>query len=974
MLNLKSIHHSKYNILLVAENNELFIIGDNYCNKSGINTNGLHISKPMPLGIKLDSGESIKSFITHVAVVFIYTDQKRLIIPHNNADGTRDRLMMPEVKEYFRVDVDPERRWDPKPNRNPTNLLKMDFNYNSFNTSENLHDKSTSIQDKSRSIQDKSAPIKTQSELEPSVQAINAWTALSHEAFGKLPRKKQRKYLKCAVIRLQCDMIHGKSWCNSDYVVKIVLEQIHNNIDSKPKPHPEMIGVALPRLPVVVKGANLSTLNEGLMKEPTLVVSGYYQPKLPRIKKQHKYSGIRRFNGTNPVIMTDIDNVVFGISANIYLIGDKIVAEVFNTLDTRWQTLYLPFKRFGDQTNCYEIIHSFSNHQKIVTRDFLVIKETNDALLYHLIVPHASNTNPVLWIRFRSDFEIDFTNVYWNYADMNIYVIRNKIIYCYDWTSERLTKLIDSSTIKTFIVDTGFYFESVFINNQGMHVRSELECLAGVKLANYSASSIGTNPYFEIIKDVRVSVDYDFAYYYVLYEQVVENPFSSRLNVLQTVPYIDITGVKYYGVLHWGCFAYILCGRLNIFTRKRLNLYMRNCSSDVYHYEQSVPFLETEIVNVIINGFILIETKDAFIYTCANLGFKFKMFGKHTISLPRNFPLNLIDYTSQLQLCEYSDCSESYHIEVTGAAFDQFINVIPKNKVKIYRFRATHKGMYAIGTGSRYMAIEAVLKDFANRFLVKHNFMTSLNLKALGNRDDKYLNLIGKALAMAFVNLGNRLSIRLPLLIQAAIFRCSLTQAEWEFFAYREDADAFEILHSIRYNDEELRLAGFESYLQGLQSICKFNTYASEKEINHAYDCARKIADGFLNQITIKNTLNINLPTFDWCLSGEYEINIPEFLTRQVSYSHFSDAQMKMFVEYVKNLSLENFSKLLLNWSGASFPRDGTYQVILEQHGRRAMQFGTCSRTMYIHQSIFDNYDSDLWNIIFLDQCLYLDG
>lgn len=957
MLKFKLIHHGRHNILIVTENNELFIIGDNYRDKSGIMTNSLCISTPMSLGIKLDDGESIKSFMANLGNIFIHTDQNRLIIPCHNSIK-HDPIHLPDAKPYCSLDIDPER--PVQLIRETSALIKKDF------------DPDTSIGTHVKEMREES------SDVDPTPSQIKSWIPLKQELFTILDPESQRLYQKCAAIRIQQDMARDAEWCKNNEIVELVFKQIDT--------------------PIIFPFA-AETLKPYVVKKPSLIISGYIQGNPPTsvesssdpmhtawmeytssadLQPIQRCNFKRKFIDNNPVIMIDVDDIVYGVDANIYVMGDKMIVEMFNCREDSWgiYDVSLPIKIFGNQANCYEIMYPFVCDQKIITRDFVFIREkVGDNYRYHIIVPCALERSPVSWITFVADFEVDAKRVHWQFSTLAIYILNDDAIYCYERSSQCLRKVIDRNAIMVFTSYSNFYWDIEFVNEFGTYIRGNFTCLGGIEMSNYPPPSNAIqNPYVSMIKSFHQALDGSQICYFALYEK----PEAQRLTVFQNMPYINMLDVKYYGDMHWGCFVFILDMELHIICRRELGLKVISNSEKVSHYVIKMPFSESEIIKCEINGFALIETKDAYYCTYANFDFQFKKFPKEGIFLSRNIPLNLIDRTAKLLLYDKFRTTSILRIEINNkyvSPFDQFLDFATKIALGPHAFRASYNGYAASSDGSRIIAVEAALRDFASKYLVKYNFVTTFNLMALKCCSNAELNSIGKALAMMFINLDNALSIHLPLLLLAAIYRCSLTTAEFEFFAHQEDPDAFASLHAIKDAKDKLQEAGFDDYLQGLKTICYFDIYPKETDRRYAYYCAREIANGFLIDITIKNAFSMNFPTLDWCLSGAYVINIPEFLANQVKYSNISNVQKSMFTNYVSGLTSENFRKLLRNWSGTSAYKKNIYEVQVESSSStNIVSFATCSHKISINEAAFDHYECAYWDIFFLDECMYLQG
>lgn len=627
-----------------------------------------------------------------------------------------------------------------------------------------------------------------------------------------------------------------------------------------------------------------------------------------------------------------VKSVVIGKNIKILVTPNQILVHEFISYPDKKQTLYdtLPLILSLFLHNCYNVKIPIISTDHFVTSDLLCIRYKTS---YHVILPEITNTG-IKYIRFEWKSTIKKDQIFWDKINDNLYVKDDtQNIYIYDIKTRQLELSFDPQIPYPF---------SKSFNNPS---------LSEITNINYVYNKPGFDTQLILHCDPNVSFGYKK---------------YDRITIINT------SGLKYYGVVN-DRFAYIANDKLNILNTNTDELVVKPVD---------LPCLESSITKSVIDITITIETIDAIYYSYLfdiSNKFCFAQINR-IIKQPLTSGINHLEEinpTYRLSGRSREDSSEYFNINHKEFILEDILTRI--SKIDVYKRHTICFGTglkWASGGGAKRMAINFMLKKFADKYLITHNFMTSLNIDTLSKCSDATLANMGKFLLFCYNAIG-RLTIRLPLLLIAAIQRRFPTIATLELFAKNEDHEAFNRLLKIKHSKSELVESGIDNYVDGLNFISNFDIqYGSN--ICIAYDIAKKIANGFLFYMksSFYYTFETNLITFDLCLSGDYEINIKSFISRIYFSGRITESQRQLLIRYIENLTQPQLRKLLINWTGTSVIKTKfIYQIFITfSEATYYVHYSNCSRTIYIHETLFEIIPIEEWNCLFLDECMHVSG
>lgn len=914
-------HVSGHNILFLSDKRELYIAGDNTTNKIGVRTTSTHLTIPTSIGIRLPTDENIVAFKSHPRNIFILTSKQQVIAVHHDDIGdSYKEYSIPEIRNTdVRIDVDPD---EPiSYNMRAGDLICHDFDF----------------ENNIVVIDHGQAPTVSISKGD-----LDAWVPLSQGAYCSLSEHKQRIYWECAKQRIETDLASDLEWVKSESVLALVFEQISHPIpgnsileDSASIVETSYAVISPDRLPRV-------QLNIDSLQEIAKVANNY------NINNIAVYRSKYAFPGSMSILYTNVEWVIFGSNTNLYKIRDEYVIEVFNY--TSGSAPYsiinharLPVKRYQRQNNCYVLCLPFKS-TGVMTRHLLYFKQGNT---HHVVIPHANSSHPVCWFYFESELEIDPENIHWLSYDYSILVVHNGIIYQYRYETQNLEEFM-SCNVNHYIARQMYGSELFAYDNNW--ISSGLQLAAVTRECDLSRYKI------EAVYNLRRLSDT----YVVLYSNDIGLSTVSISNVagISTIFFVCVKNLQYSAMIDYNAFIFIEDGYLHIINQKTV------CN------KVALPVAETLATSIELSATVILRTSDTVYYAHLYENFIFRAVSLIGLTFPTDIkaPLNLINKEQILSLqSSSSSCGDELNLSIHEPVLDIFLNFVSKIEVNSTpTLRCTSSTGTAVSSGARRMALTAVLKEFAAKYLINHNFLTSFNIQKLKQCSDSTLKNIAKTLVFCYNNI-RCLPIRFPLSFLSAV-QCRLpTTAALEHFANIEDPQAFRNLLQIKDNEKELRNAGAANYHQALCFICKFDESADAKAI------ICKLAKAFLANVHPECQIQMNLPTFDWCLSGEYKID-PEDFIKYVSI----DTNLKNYrddiLNYIRNLDPEKMKRLLLNWSGTTvFYRHGSYRFTTNTKGSSSpVYFATCSRTICVPLDFMQICHKDSWDSIFLVECLHM--
>lgn len=252
------------------------------------------------------------------------------------------------------------------------------------------------------------------------------------------------------------------------------------------------------------------------------------------------------------------------------------------------------------------------------------------------------------------------------------------------------------------------------------------------------------------------------------------------------------------------------------------------------------------------------------------------------------------------------------------------------------------------GNGVTRVFMQDALSQFAVSHLIQKGASTVFNLEAWRCMNASEIFYAGKALAVAMKHIGNCLPVRLPLAVAAAIAKREPRIEELEYFLLQTDRKLYETITSYYDDPEGLKATGYDTYLDALHQCTHYNNADSDTNQFVSF-VSRVLVDGFESHMgsTIESLRNMNLPTIDYFLSGDYVIN-REQLKQKINSS---GSPVHAFVfELISTLPERKLAILLRNWSGSSTVLDNGYSV--GEISREAVHFGTCAITLSINPQL----------------------
>jgi hypothetical protein len=207
----------------------------------------------------------------------------------------------------------------------------------------------------------------------------------------------------------------------------------------------------------------------------------------------------------------------------------------------------------------------------------------------------------------------------------------------------------------------------------------------------------------------------------------------------------------------------------------------------------------------------------------------------------------------------------------------------------------------------------------------------------------------------------------MPITFLAALLNKKPCVSELEYFIKLDDPETFDNIHKIKDDPEMIKSLGYKNYKNCLQQLCKFyydpETKVETKRINNF------LAKGFLEYGPIKNSSQMNFPTINCYLSGDYTLDRKNLLKNLIIYS---DDNLKMkdyyitVTEIINTLPEDKLLILLKNWSGTTVIKK-SYEYKIGIKSDTYMQesnihFGTCDTNLSIHKNMID--DPEMRNIL----------
>lgn len=962
---ITDIYVSNYNIIFKDRAGELWIVGDNFGNKTNISKSRV-ILKPHRLNIRLDENARISRFMSYHHDIFIFVNifpgspespesvsQNILIIPESaNKMSYRDTLPI-EVRtcdmNSDNEDVDTE-------TISPLRLAIIPFHADldmssksSFHLESDIRTEifrgcpslggssnisglaSASAQPVLNSRKRKLEEIaNSTSETTISTEYCRSWKPLMRHEFMALTEKDRNMYVQAAKRRVVQDFQHDEPWTRQDCLVQQIFCQINNdsqNMDNENK-----------------------ILLENYIFEP---------PSLNNIKNIPPINTFPRLD-RNTVVAQWIDNILFGKECIIYQHQNNLLVDAINTgftwKDAEFQNRPLSPKVVNCKVGrllCFE----FDPEMITFLRNCIYMRNGDT---HHILAPGTYTYTLIEWIFFESDFDIDIKTITWSEYDHTIYLTHDDCIYYYCHGLNRLVKFM-SCGAKYFFTRLSFSEEFIAHDDEGLYVGYRLHKILSFcnELKNFVDIVVLPEPG---IREVILDKYLDKAYYIVLYNDPTDSSIQHLL--LHKIMFVNTAHVRVCNKHDYGL-TYIYDDKLHVLTRNTVQIVFRSLS---------LPVPEASCV-IMVNNSVAIKTDTDIYYAFSFDNYHFRSLKEKAKPEINEGIINRAMILPERNAETTSNGITIYTPNVESDYLHKMMAVTELNNANTrleVRISSSLSSDTANGSGVTRSFFNDTLMSFARTHLKTHNFVTEFCLESFSFYSDRTLFNIGKMLLFSINNLKSHLPIRVPLLLLAAMKRRMFTLREFEYFAMQEDKDAYLTLKEIQHSLKDLKAAGFDNYLHGLKSICHFADF-SGTELTKAYHLAIKISEGFLVSGLNTNISTMNIPTFDNYLCGDYVICISSLLKKiDIRLPH---QETERITTIIKSLSPSKIRILLANWSGIGvLSTDCMYKIKSGDNLSADLKFITCDRELHLHTRLFAERNDDAIIDMLTTPCIKLRG
>lgn len=244
------------------------------------------------------------------------------------------------------------------------------------------------------------------------------------------------------------------------------------------------------------------------------------------------------------------------------------------------------------------------------------------------------------------------------------------------------------------------------------------------------------------------------------------------------------------------------------------------------------------------------------------------------------------------------------------------------------------------GEGPKLVFTQDALSQFASTYLTQHQALPTFNLEAFTGMAAPKLYAYGRMLHMAMTITESNLSIRLPLALLAAIKDRKPTIEELEFVAEKENPQVYSTVKPYRDDAAGLLDCGYTSYQECLETLVH---YVTDEHTPKIKAISRTIAEGLQSYAGIANLSKMNIPTLDYYMSGDYQIN-RNLLGSLLDFKSSAQFAVSFIRNLIASLPEEKLAVLLRNWTGTTVVINKPYYV---ESGRDLM-FKTCSMTLTV--------------------------
>lgn len=1030
-LTFVSMYASGHNILLMDSTRELYLAGSNYYGKCSLISEQQVLTDAQKINISLESDEEIKVFKAYLVNICIYTTKNRLYLFYSRLSGCYNHIQLPSTNQAEQtsddLDIDPD---EGNLDMSATSKVKLPFISFEMRRSSKKDYKAEFLKIQNQ-LQQTEMPNAHVSPTSREVGSWTPLRTVDFHRLNDEARSLYIRCARFRISHdMESDNTRNREWLQQDNgsLLAEVIAQLEMPFRaSNPAPTSGWIdtsaeddngSVASVSLPYIASDststgplgrssirASLTQVTPVATANPVAVVAvtasikknSRKKSKLPKVAKpisdfilspipfdSASFVGIdpaRRigYDGSRRQfdLLENIPNVIFGQDVIMYERDNSFFVEIFNyhQRNVGNSELYA-YGRLAmipeiQMSGLFQVNLPSSDGKYTFTSSLLHVKQNN---IHHVLVPYANSEACIHWIYFKSELDIDPKSIHFSELEKTIYVIHDNICYRYYRPHQELVPFMSCDAMYGFAKHAcSEEFFAIDVNylkiGGGLKTSSPnhdfMKNLTGVYFIQSNSENATLNKMLEtshiiVVHTTEITSSYK-------YERIVQ---------VGGILCVNVRNIRYWNMLNDICFVFVENNSLHVLNRKGQFIRSTECRhintiGNTSYCTYPLPILDSDIESIIMNGSIIIRTKKGNIF-CAHF---FEQFVFRQIDiLPRNRIIKVprlvnVKNVPGMRMSLGSNAIETT-IQIGEKCYPKLYSMAELMDVNTEININQNNGIERVarGSGAKRAFIDQALREFAEAYLIQHNSLTSLNVQALRELKDNQLYVIGKMLVWALNASRVYLSIRIPTIVYAAVARTLPTKMTLEYFAHKEDPEAYFQLKQIENSPEALKDAGYDDYMQGLLTLCKFDRESSgktgltESEINEEYErgeyeIARKIADGILNHANIA-ICKLNLATLDYYFSGDYTINVDR-LTEFINFGSSASNYKSTVLSIIKKLSESQLRSLIRNWTGTSAVNYSNIQLevhVSDSNINQIVDFHTCNRLLTINPRLFTEY------------------
>lgn len=940
---IKQILIDCVNILILDNENKVWLMGNNFARKIGFGKDSNSIYSPIYIGLQLDPNETIKKFITTDFIIIIYTSKNRVYIPNKNTkDINLDFLGLTTSRAHIPTNVDSlESNLESVTTNMPSIIRDAHGTTNTMdnNSDDEVHDTHDShdSHDTHEVYNNTEIPDEIDETDEASEEdapaydfnrVVDIYTTLDQYVFSDD----------------DVDNNAGDVYDESNSAAS-------SNIDNETFFY--------------------SMFNQRMGKH-CIDTEGYvlFETYVDDIIAYSKVFIFRK--GTDLYFYDPVAN------RNDYIFNKKLGMSVI--LINKPQYPY------------YQIVPPFGTTNMTFHKNFVLVRY--GSYIHIISIKEAFDTAFINWLYFQSYFEISGEDIYYLNTEGSCYVRHTTYI-------SELGGVSKSSVLYYKYFHGDHQLIPISLSSQ-CHCRilpantGDSYMLLGILSAETSSDMINENRglYLDsgsggFSKQIEYNDILKYAIDLNIYDDIqsnlviVDSPDDCLFVTHGRNMYVNIHNCKYYKLFDDGLIYYGTCGNptiSNLATEPSLYLvsYIEH-TTDTYdtseirrfhtstatYYVYKFNNQPTPITNIWFTGYIfIIESNNNYYYhTIGTKQFNVNRITNIVLNRDSNKPQmvnkHLVMYSKPTNINK-SDLI----IHTESNKLDKMLNIMEMlgTGSDITIKYADDTSIIAYGDGPLRDFIETALAEFENKYLIRHNTISEFNFEEITKLKKYQLACIGKMLGYIIGNTCNPLSVRLPLDLIAAIRGGSIQLTDLEYFASIEDNEGLSAVINFKADESFTILdTGFKSYDEYIQYICKYQ-YQTQTINKSLYYISKTIASGFTNCHTIKNLHIMNIPTLDYYLSGDYVIDRLQ-LIKNLSMTFIStndETKLPIYTKLIHNtilgISEDKLRILIKNWTGSTVVRRHTkYHVNIIKDSVHVVFFGTCNMDLDINEKYLED-------------------